>query len=90
MAKLRRLRGTSFDPFGHTKERRLEKQLIQDYKNTVAALVETLSDDNCDLAMEIAALPEQIRGFGPIKSASVGQAAQKQAALLARFHDAPG
>ena len=89
LAKLRRLRGTPFDPFGYAKERRLERQLIQDYKNTVAALAETLSDDNCDLAVEIAALPEQIRGFGPVKSASVSQAAQQQAALLARFQDAP-
>ena len=89
LAKLRRLRGTPFDPFGYAQERRLERQLIEDYKNTVAALLETLSDDNCDLAVEVAALPEQIRGFGPIKSASVSQAAQKQAALLARFHSAP-
>ena len=89
MAKFRRLRGTPFDPFGYAKERQLEKQLIKDYKNTVAALAETLSDDNCDLAVEIAALPEQIRGFGPVKSASVNSAAQQQAALLARFRGAP-
>jgi indolepyruvate ferredoxin oxidoreductase len=54
LARLKFLRGTAFDPFGRTDERKMERQLIADYENTVAELLETLTEDNHDLAVKIA------------------------------------
>jgi len=67
MAKLRGLRGTAFDIFGYTAERKQERQLIADYFATVDELLAKLDRDNHALAAEIAAIPEQIRGYGHVK-----------------------
>jgi indolepyruvate ferredoxin oxidoreductase len=62
LAGMKRLRGRWLDPFGHTKERRTERQLIADYERVIEALLAELSPDNYGLAVEIARIPEQIRG----------------------------
>ena len=67
LAWLKPLRGTPFDVFGHTQERRDERALLWEYQSTVGELIATLSADNHALAMEIARLPERIRGFGHVK-----------------------
>ena len=67
LAKLKFLRGTAFDPFGRTIERRTERQLIADYEKTVDELLESLNNDNHSLAVQIASIPEQIRGYGHVK-----------------------
>ncbi len=67
LAKLRGLRGTPLDIFGRTGERRTERALIEEYRATVEELVAGLSGDNHALAVEIANLPEQIRGYGHVK-----------------------
>jgi indolepyruvate ferredoxin oxidoreductase len=85
LAKLKRLRGTALDPFGYTAERRMERALIGEYEHTVATLLEVLSADNHALAVELAALPEQIRGFGHIKARSVEAARARREALLAEL-----
>jgi indolepyruvate ferredoxin oxidoreductase len=82
LAKLKRLRGTALDIFGRTEERRAERQLIADYETTVQELLARLTRDNLKLAIEIAAIPEEIRGFGHVKSRHLKKAKDKEAKLL--------
>jgi indolepyruvate ferredoxin oxidoreductase len=89
LSKLKGLRGTAFDVFGRTEERRMERALIGEYEATVAALLQGLSRDNHALAVEIASLPESIRGYGHIKARSVETARKKREELLARYTAAP-
>jgi indolepyruvate ferredoxin oxidoreductase len=83
LAKLRFLRGTALDVFGYTRERRMERQLIRDYEATIGQLLENLSSDNHALAVQIAAIPEEIRGFGHVKERNLRAARAKEAELLA-------
>jgi indolepyruvate ferredoxin oxidoreductase len=85
LAKLKFLRGTVFDPFGYTQERRTERELIPRYVATLQTLLAGLSLQNVELAIEIAALPQIIRGFGPVKAAAIERANAQQKTLLERF-----
>ena len=85
LAKLRGLRGTAFDIFGYTQERRMERRLIDEYEATIAELIDKLSSDNHALAVKIASIPEEIRGYGHIKERNLGVANAKRADLLAAF-----
>jgi indolepyruvate ferredoxin oxidoreductase len=89
LARLKGLRGTALDIFGRTEERRMERALISDYEQTVDALVTGLTRDNLALAVEIASLPETIRGYGHIKAKSATAARAKQIELLARYRNIP-
>jgi len=89
LAKLKGLRGTPFDVFGRTAERRMERALIAEYEQTVESLLRSLSRDNHALAVEIASLPETIRGFGHVKAKSVEAARRKREELAARLAAAP-
>jgi indolepyruvate ferredoxin oxidoreductase len=82
---LKPLRGTPFDPFGHTEERRTERALIREYEATVDALIGGLNAQNHALAVQIASIPEDIRGFGHIKMRSIAAARRKQEELLAGY-----
>ncbi len=79
------LRGTPFDPFGYSAERRTERRLIADYEATLDELLAALSPDNHALAVGIAAIPEKIRGFGPVKERHLQAAKADEAALLEQF-----
>ena len=83
LARLKGLRGTPFDIFGYTDERRTERRLIAEYEATVEALLSGLSADNHALASEIAALPEGIRGFGHVKERTIAAAETRRAELMA-------
>ena len=85
LADLKFLRGTPFDPFGFSAERRQEKQLIADYEATMDMLLGTPDHSRMDTAIGLASVPEIIRGYGPVKDRSVGEARAKHAALLAQF-----
>lgn len=85
LAKLRVLRGTAFDPFGHTAERRAERALIDEYRDTLLALLPKLDKNNLDKMVELASLPEQIRGYGHVKAASMARAARRRQELLAEL-----
>jgi indolepyruvate ferredoxin oxidoreductase len=89
LAKLRRWRGTPFDIFGHTAERRRERRLIAEYETTLDEILAALSPATHALAVELAALPLEIRGFGHIKEAAIERVRSKAAALLARLRAAP-
>jgi indolepyruvate ferredoxin oxidoreductase len=85
LAKLKGLRGTALDVFGYTKERRTERRLIVEYEMTVAELLERLDRENLKLAVEIAGIPEHIRGYGHIKRRHLDEAKKKEAGLFAAF-----
>jgi indolepyruvate ferredoxin oxidoreductase len=79
------LRGTALDVFGYTAERRTERALIGAYEATVERLLARLTPANHALAVQIASIPEEIRGFGHIKARNLGGARRKQDQLLERF-----
>ena len=85
LARFRGLRGTVFDPFGYTRERRRERGLIERYERVMESLVDDLDHTNHAVAVEIASLPERIRGFGHVKARSIAEAERREAELLARF-----
>lgn len=76
LAKLRFLRATPFDPFGYTKERRQERELIAKYQAAIAALLPNLSKPDLAQALAIADIPDGIRGFGHVKEQSMQKALQ--------------
>ncbi|MBP7623669.1 MAG: indolepyruvate ferredoxin oxidoreductase family protein [Xanthomonadales bacterium] len=87
LAKLKGLRGGFFDVFGRTAERKMERQLIVDYFRTVEELIGKLDAGNLALAVQIAEVPEHIRGYGHVKEAHLAKAKAKEAELLARFRN---
>jgi len=82
LAKCKGLRGGAFDVFGYTAERKMERALIAEYRDTVHALVDGLDADNHATAVELAALPEQIRGFGHVKEQAVAEYRLRKDELL--------
>ena len=78
LAPLKVLRGTPFDVFGYTAERREERALIGQYRADIAARLEALSPANRDAALAIARLPEQIRGFGHVKARHLAAAREQR------------
>ncbi|MCW5581155.1 MAG: indolepyruvate ferredoxin oxidoreductase family protein, partial [Luteimonas sp.] len=85
LAKLKFLRGSAFDPFGRSEERRMERALIGEYEKTVEQLLANLRADNLPAAAEIARLPETIRGFGPIKQRNAAAAKAKLVELMESY-----
>jgi len=83
LARLKFLRGGPLDVFGRTEERRMERQLIADYRASISRLLERLADADFVKALALASLPEQIRGFGHVKLASVERARVQWQALEA-------
>jgi indolepyruvate ferredoxin oxidoreductase len=82
---LRRVRGTWLDPFGQTEVRRLERALVAEYRQVVETLLAGLTRGNHSLAVQIAALPDMIRGYEDIKVASVRTYRETLARLLAEY-----
>ncbi len=87
LAKLKGLRGTWLDPFGWTDERRMERRLIEDYEDTLQEILSSLSPERLDTAVEIARLPEKIRGFGPIKAAAIEAAKLREQTLFKTYYE---
>jgi indolepyruvate ferredoxin oxidoreductase len=85
LARLKGLRGTPLDLFGYTAERKMERQLVADYEAGVDRLVAALTPERLPLAVKIAEIPQQIRGFGHVKDASVGPAKAEEARLWAEW-----
>jgi indolepyruvate ferredoxin oxidoreductase len=85
LAKLKGLRGGPLDVFGRTAERRMERALIGEYRDSVAELLPALNASNLALAVEIARIPEEIRGYGHVKERHLAAARPKWAALMARW-----
>jgi indolepyruvate ferredoxin oxidoreductase len=85
LARARHLRGTALDVFGRTAERRLERQLIDDFEARVSGLLATLDAARLPLATAIARVPLAMRGFGHVKLAQVAVARAREAELLHRW-----
>jgi indolepyruvate ferredoxin oxidoreductase len=85
MARLKSLRGTPLDIFGYTQERKTERALIEQYRETIAALLPKLTLENLPQAVAIAGIPEDIRGYGHVKERHLKAAKEKEAALVAAF-----
>ncbi|MDB2369006.1 indolepyruvate ferredoxin oxidoreductase family protein [Octadecabacter sp.] len=83
LAGLKRLRGTRWDIFGRTDERRMERALITEYEADMRALQGSVRPDTIDAAIALARLPLDICGFGPVKQASAVKAAKRREELLA-------
>jgi len=83
LARLKWLRGTRFDPFGYSAERLMERALIAQYEEDMAMLRDGPTDTAA--AIELARLPLDIRGFGPVKQANAAKARDRRAALLTRL-----
>ena len=94
LAGLRRLRGTALDLFGRTEERRRERALIDEYEATISKLISQLTAGNRSIAVDIASVPEHIRGFGHVKARNMDAADSVRRAALTRFESqasaAPG
>jgi indolepyruvate ferredoxin oxidoreductase len=85
LASLRRLRGTRLDIFGYTAERRMERRLIGEYEATIDSVLASLDQDNHAMAVQIAAVPETMRGFGHVKEKNVKAAKAREASLLSAY-----
>jgi indolepyruvate ferredoxin oxidoreductase len=83
LAGLKRLRGTRWDVFGRTAERRMERALIAQYEADMAEVLPAVTPDTMDAAVALAELPLLIRGFGPVKHANAEKAAKRREELLA-------
>ena len=83
---LKGLRGSALDIFGYTQERRTERALISEYRATVAALLGKLSAENHAQALELARLPEGIKGFGHVKARNLAAVRSKWDALLTQWN----
>lgn len=77
LARLKFLRGTSFDPFGYAYERRTERGLIGWYEALITALLPRLSHETLEPLVQIASLPMEIRGYGPVKDAAMEEVKAK-------------
>jgi indolepyruvate ferredoxin oxidoreductase len=88
LAKMRGLRGTAFDVFGRTAERRQERALPGHYEVVVDELLGALAPHNHALAVELAQIPEHIRGYGHVKDRHLVVARAKESELLAAFRAA--
>ncbi|MGI9229335.1 MAG: indolepyruvate ferredoxin oxidoreductase family protein, partial [Gammaproteobacteria bacterium] len=90
LARLKFLRGSRFDPFGYSAERRLERQLCMDYKDCMLELMQGINADNYPTAVALAELPEQVRGFGIVKMQNLKKVEQEKTRLLDQFYNRSG
>ena len=82
LSKLRFLRGTAFDPFGYHSERLMERGLVLHYEKTLRTLCEGLSERTLELAIQLAEIPQIVRGYGPVKAARVDEFHTREKLLL--------
>jgi indolepyruvate ferredoxin oxidoreductase len=87
LSKGKRLRGTAWDVFGYTQERKLERQMIADYELLLDEIVRRLSPQTHATAVALARLPLDIKGFGHIKLRNYKTAKAREAALLAKLRN---
>ncbi|WP_088284384.1 indolepyruvate ferredoxin oxidoreductase family protein [Ideonella sp. A 288] len=86
LAHGKRLRGGVLDVFGHTAERRMERQLLADYEALLDEVLAHLRPDRLEPALRLARLPEGVRGYGHVKLASVATVRAQWTGLLDHFH----
>ncbi|MDR5741209.1 indolepyruvate ferredoxin oxidoreductase family protein [Caballeronia sp. LZ016] len=85
LARAKVLRGSVFDPFGYTAERRRERKAIEEYEASMREVVGSLDAQRLDTAIELARLPQSVRGYGHVKERNAGIAEAKRAALRGQY-----
>ncbi|WP_414450535.1 indolepyruvate ferredoxin oxidoreductase family protein [Burkholderia sp. 22PA0099] len=86
LAKCKGLRGTAFDPFGRTEERRTERALIGEYVTLIDVVLAKLTAERLPLALDLANLPDGIRGYGHVKEHNLAAVRSKWLALVAQWN----
>ena len=87
LAKFKFLRGGKFDIFGKTSERQMERRLISEYMGVLEELCQNLRLSNYEMAVQIANLPRDIRGFGHVKEKAILEVKERESDLLAKFRN---
>ncbi|MFY0991689.1 indolepyruvate ferredoxin oxidoreductase family protein [Halomonas sp. C05BenzN] len=87
LARLRGLRNTALDPFRFSADRKLDRRLLAEYEALLDELMERLDEGTHATALALARLPEEIRGFGPVREAAAEQAAERRQRLLAELRE---
>ena len=87
---MRRLRGTALDPFGYAKLRRIERKLIDDYREIITSLLPQLHVDNYEIAVRIAEAPDMVRGYEDVKLRNIERYRELIGGLRVRFREGPG
>lgn len=85
LAKMKRLRGSRLDPFGRAEVRRLERELIVNYRQAIEQILPRLTADNVAEATSIAALAMNVRGFEDLKLERGSQMKSELSLRLAAF-----
>jgi len=85
LAKFKFLRGTAFDPFGYSTERKQERALVREYEQSIHDVLAGLNPGNHGLAVEIASIPQMIRGFGHVKERHLVPARKRWSELLEAY-----
>ena len=88
LAKLRRFRGGALDVFGRSAERQMERRLIGEYETLIGEVLDRLTPQNYELAVDLASVPEYIRGYGHVREQHVKDAKCANSALLEQFRAA--
>jgi indolepyruvate ferredoxin oxidoreductase len=85
LAAVRRVRGTIFDPFSFSAERRMERDLLKAYEAELDMVAGTLEPSRIEAAAALLSVPQLIRGFGPVKAQGVDRARAERIRLLDRY-----
>ncbi len=85
LARFKGLRGSAWDIFGYTSERRQERELLEQFRSDLDDMLENLSEDKLPVAIELVGLIEQVRGFGHVKDAAIAQYQVRRERLLRKF-----
>ena len=88
LARMKGLRGTPFDPFGRSTERKTERALVDEYRASIEELLASLTAASLSQAAEIARIPEEIRGYGHVKARHLEAARKKWHGLMGQWRDA--
>jgi indolepyruvate ferredoxin oxidoreductase len=87
LIRLKRLGGTRLDPFGWLPERRLDRQWLLDYERLIEEILARLDPANHATAVQLASLPDAVRGFGHVRQLSLEAAREREVGLLARLRN---
>jgi indolepyruvate ferredoxin oxidoreductase len=87
LAKFKGLRGGALDVFGKTEERRMERRMISEYRSMIESVLTSLTAENVPIAIEMARLPEHLRGFGHVKEKAARDYETRRGKLMAQFKD---
>ena len=88
LAKMKGLRGGMFDIFGHTQERRGERAFLARYESLLDRVCSDITLDNYDIAVSLASIPDDVRGFGPVRERHMQMAGRQIDVLLEQFSSA--